>query len=155
MWSNLHSSKLTWHPLYEKHHWAGFNSWRVPNIYFSGWGSKSNRSDSFFNYTVQLRYLQRSNAHTLTPMNIRVQTYLYEYLRKLSRQIFNIDKVTTDALLLMGTSPTTKKHTKKHTLLNPIKNLLLQKSNQVPDLLAVVTTKQPLSRLRGVDLTFF
>ena len=68
------------------------------------------------------------NAHILTPINRRVQTYMYEYLRKLSRQIFNIDKVTIDALLLVGTSRTTKKHTKKHTLLNPIKNLLLQKS---------------------------
>jgi len=67
----------------------------------------SNRN-TFFNYTVQLRHLQ----HTLTLIWTHIRkSYLYEYLRILSRQILKIDEVTTDVSLSAGTSPTTENTT--------------------------------------------
>ena len=49
-----------------------------------------------------------TRTHTHTPMNIHTQTVPpYEYLRKLSRQILEIDEVTTNVSLSTGMSPTT------------------------------------------------
>ena len=59
----------------------------------------------FFDYTVQLR---QTHARTLTPLWTHVRKpYPYEYLRRLSRQIIEIDEVITGASLSTGTSPTT------------------------------------------------
>ena len=38
------------------------------------------------------------NACTLTSINTRTQSYLYKHLLRLSHQILETDKVTTDAL---------------------------------------------------------
>ena len=49
------------------------------------------------------------NARTLIPLWTHVRKpYLYEHLRRLSRQILEIDEVTTRASLSTGTSPTTE-----------------------------------------------
>jgi len=47
-----------------------------------------------------------THAHSLQCTHV-CKPYPYEYLRRLIRQILEIDKVTTDTSLLMGTSPTT------------------------------------------------
>jgi len=46
------------------------------------------------------------NVRTLTPMNASTQILPYEHFWRLNRQIFEINEVTTDALLSTGTSTT-------------------------------------------------
>ena len=60
----------------------------------------------FPDYTVQLRHSQRTHTHPLWT-HVR-KPYPYEHLRRLSRQILEIDEVTTDASLSTEMSPTTE-----------------------------------------------
>ena len=68
----------------------------------------------FCDYTVQLRHSQCMYTHPLWTHICK--PYTYEYLQRLSRQILEIDEVTTCASLWTGTSPTTE----STTPLNPI-----------------------------------
>ena len=67
----------------------------------------------FWYYTVQFIHSQRT--HKFTPLWTHIhKLYPYEHLKTLSRQILEINEVTTGASLSTGTSPTTKCTTPLH-----------------------------------------
>ena len=59
-------------------------------------------------YFFEITQYNSDTHNSRTPMNIRTQNLPYEHLRRLSRQILEIDEVTIDASLSTKTSPTTE-----------------------------------------------
>ena len=60
----------------------------------------------FWDHTVHIWHSKRTHTHTLW-IHVR-KPYPYDHLRRLSRQILEIDEVTTGASLSTGTSTTTE-----------------------------------------------
>ena len=69
--------------------------------------SRCQAGDVFF-FEIAQHNLDTHNTRTLTLMNTRTQSYPYEHLRRLSRQILEIGEVTTGASLSTRTSSTTE-----------------------------------------------
>jgi hypothetical protein len=99
----------------------------------------------FYDYTVQHRYSQRTCTHP-NERTYPNPTLMSIYLRRLGRQILEIDEVTIGTSLSMGMSPTTE----RQTLLNP--EIFTPAGSQTQDLMCYLvscnhTRLQALSQL--------
>ena len=101
------------------------------------WNVTDNKS--FFLFEITQYNSDTHNARTFTPYeHMYANLTLYEYFRRLRRQILEIDEVTTGASLSTRTSPTTE----CTTLLNSIIFILMGSRNQ--DLMCLLKCKEIL-----------
>ena len=81
-----------------RHHFIGSKNWDRKIIF-----------TQFLFFEITQYNSDTHNTRILTPLWIQVRKlYPYEHLQRLSRQILEIDEVTTGASLSTGTSPTTE-----------------------------------------------